>query len=461
MSRNNSLSRRQAKNPASPEPGAESLAGVATWPWWLHPFLIVIFTGVGSAALAFALGEGIYREWGADKYLSQSMLVTIAIGLSSLLAGILLGSRGALPGATHFLLSRTDVKALTSAFTLLLLLTVLGYTFWLLSALANGVTLSDLSLVLSRELGAISALKRMAPPIGGLTTLTQFGPMAAAVGFLLWRTHSRGPLFLVVVALAGVRTVFYAERLALIEVLIPIAIIWIVLELSGKVSKFWVAILPMIGVVTFLALFAVSEYYRSWIFYESRTDRGFIEWILHRVLAYYGTAYNNSALLALNYPSDSPTPYFSIPALWSAPGMGAVLGAPVMAGQSPDDWWTGTLAAANPEFNNKGSFLIVETELGVAWSVLYWVVIGVAIGWLYFRARRGALIGLLGYSVTTIGLLEVPRILYYGEGRFIPVLASIVLLGIYLAPKELRPDNSRGRHSDANSDDVSAQPSID
>ena len=230
-------------------------------------------------------------------------------------------------------------------------------------------------------------------------------------------------------AVALVRAVFYAERLAIIELALPAIIIYSVfyVQRSSLRSKV-IALLPVFGVPLLWVLFAVFEYFRSWAYYQNHTTQSFPEYISLRLVGYYATAYNNSALfdeLVRRLPSDPP-PYMSLPFIWNAPVLNQVIETPNYYGTPLNDWVKFQLATkANEQFNNKGSFLLTHAEFGIVGMIVFWLLAGLLLGRLYSAVVHRSLPAFLSYSVLVLGVFELPRIIYWTEGRAFPVLLSI------------------------------------
>lgn len=400
------------------------------WPWWLHPAVATVMLAGLTALAAIAFPEDVYATWGVRKYIDADMALLLVLSILSLVAGLMIPTFRVLKGGPSSIeLSAERVKFLTRTYWVLLTLTILGYVFWAISAAFQGISLSDLTSVVDREARAISELKSNSRPIAGLTTLTQFGPVAAALGAFLHRTGFLGRSFLWVLPFAAIRTLFYAERLALIEILIPLLVVMAVTTYKRSRWTWLLRLGPLIAAPAIWLVFAGSEYMRSWVHYQNVVSVSFVEWVTTRLLGYYVTAYNNSALFSLSAPGPTVPPYFSISVFWNAPGIEIFLPHPGIGGNAPEAWWASTLKLyANPEFNNTGSFLVVNGDLGTIGMLLYWFATGLAIGSLYVALRRGSLPASLAYAVFYIGILELPRFAYWTLGRSFPLLVAVFVL---------------------------------
>lgn len=400
------------------------------WPWWLHPLSALLLVPGLTAAISVTIAARTFESsWFVPKFLDSQSTLWIFIGIAATAVGIIaVTGMVAREGARELRFDAAQVRLLERAYRVLLVLTVLGYVLWVLFAVLQGVRLGDLVAVVTREPGAISALKSNSRPVGGLTTLTQFGPVAVAIGTVLRRLGRPRRGDVVIIGLAMVRSLFYAERLATIEVLMPVVVI---LALTTTASRrAWVQVGPLLAVPGLLLLFAASEYTRSWIYYQRFTDKGFAEWVLLRFMGYYATSYNNSALFAEAHRASGLPPYYSADGVWNAPGASVVLGEAVQP-----RWWQEVLATnSNPEFNNPGSFLVTWAELGPVFSVVYWLVVGALLGVAFVSLTRGSVVGVVAVSVTFAGIMELPRYIYWTQGRAIPVLLAVLVLARTIGP---------------------------
>lgn len=395
---------------------------------------------------AIALDDSVYALWKVQKYLNGDLSLALTLGIAATMVGILLGNGLAVRGKSLTLkFNARQVHFLRSGYRLMFILVLTSYAIWIASAVTQGVGLGDLIAVVDRELGAIRTLKSSARPIAGLTTMTQFAPVVATIGVLLQRLGVGGKAWMTLILLAGIRTMFYAERLALIEVLIPVMVVTAVTVSPASRWRGLSRIAPMIAGPLVWAVFAMSEYTRSWIYYQTLTTLPFAEWVSARLAGYYVTSFNNSAILALAHAGSNAEPYFSIPFIWNAPGAPAH---PGISGFQPDAWWEYTLSTTgNVEFNNQGSFLVTYAEFGLLGMLAFWLVVGVILGVLYSQMTKGSVPALLAYASVFVGVLELPRFIYWTQGRATPMVIALIVIGLayprvraVLTPKAKLPD---------------------
>lgn len=400
------------------------------WPWWLHPaWALVLMVGT-TAVVSVTLPPQFYRIWGTTKFLDSTLSAQLILGILLVFIGILIANyRNARGGHVKIVFAPSQLAHLRKAYWVILGLTLLGYVFWCAVAITEGVRVSDLLAVVQRDAGAIGQLKANSRPIGGLTTLTQLGPVAVILGFVRRRLGVGGRSYWVVVALSIVRATFYAERLALLEVLLPLVLVATITMNERSRWRPLAQVIPLLLGPLVWVVFAISEYSRSWIYYQQVVSMPFNQWVTSRLLGYYTTSYNNSALFSNAWRQVYEPPYMSIQAFWNAPGVDFFFDRPSIFGLEPNEWWSALLQAkSNPEFNNTGSFLVAYAEMGWVVASLFWLLIGCILGLLFSSITRGSFIGLVAYCSVFIGILELPRFIYWTQGRAVPILAVLLVL---------------------------------
>lgn len=409
--------------------------------WWLGPLAsLSLITGL-TAAISVLLPASTYGTWEVRKYLGTWESALLLFGIAVCAGGILVGHQGAPSRATRTIaLSSDQIAWMSKAFRISFGLALFGYLMWFALAISQGVGLADLSAVVNREGSAIGQLKSNSRPVGGLTTWTQLGPIAVALGTLLKRLDRPVRGVGLIVGLSAMRTLFYAERLALLETLIPL--IFILAITIGPQDRGYkmIRLAPFVAPPAVWALFAISEYTRSWVYYQTFTTQPFLEWVTVRMLGYYTTSFNNSALLYSYLPSDS-APYFSVDAFWNAPGMGALFTPGAIGTVAADSWWSSTLqSAANYDFTNTGSFLVVFAEFGLVVGALLLFALGYTYGRMYRGGIQGSLPAIIGYGTLLVGLLELPRFNYITLGRCTPILLALFVIALTFPKRSSRSD---------------------
>lgn len=419
--------------------------------WWFHPMWIAaIFVAI--LPLSALVPKSAFELWKTPTYIDTPTAFTGFLSGLCLLIGLSVFSLR--PHARELVVHLTSsvVSRLRTLATVTFALAIFGYLVWIGLGFVRGTTPLDLLRVLTMQEGAISALKHVNPPVAGLTTFTQLGPVAVAVMMVLRRAKVRSYTWQLasLLLLAVYRSFFYGERLALIEVGIPIVFLYFAVasansdtsvRVDGPVKRIVRRTAPFFAIPAIWAVFAIFEYSRSWLYYRNLVHTSFVEYISTRLAGYYVTTANNSAMYHEQLADRVHDPYFSFAAIWDGPGLSRIVGSPEIQGQDPRMWWDMTLLNnANPEFNNQGTFLVTDADLGTPLSMIYWLVIGLVIGYLFHRAAKGSVAALIAYSVVIMGLLEVSRIIYWSQGRFIPIALGLLAVAVVIPGPRSRTD---------------------
>jgi hypothetical protein len=406
--------------------------------WWLHPVTAIVGISGVMALAAWLTPASTYREqWGVAKILGTDDVARIAacIAVLSIAAGITsINARHTVPWPA---MSGTLQRTLATAFDVAVVLTAVGYLSWTGTALRNGVGPSlVLEVLRSGDLYGAGLRERIGT-VAGLTTLTQIGIAVVIIGELLraagvhdHRSRFRRRAVIAVIAVSLVRSFLLSERLALLEVLIPLVAIRasaMAVHRPGTRSRLLLA--PLLAVPLFALLFGLFEYQRSWSFYSERTDQTYPAFVLTRITGYYTTAYNNGQLPDRYLDNPNPFPYltasflrdFPLTADWAEAQVPDAAGA--RRGETLDLY-------ANPEFNSPSSFGPAIFDFGFGGALVYFALTGIGIGLLYTGFAQGRTVGLLLYPVVVIGLADLPRQIYWTLGRTTPVVVFLALTAI-------------------------------
>ena len=221
-------------------------------------------------------------------------------------------------------------------------------------------------------------------------------------------------LFLVLVT---ARVFLWSERLALLEIFIPIAIIRIATMTRHRML---VAMLPLLGVLTLGVFFGLTEYFRSWAHSYSNSGLSFSEFVMTRFLGYYATAINNGALIFTTFdplyvPYGTARWFFKFP-LFPPPDADTGL-----FGRTQMVFWT----LANPEFNNSSGIFAPINDFGVLGGIAILGVLGAITGRLFRGFISQHLFSMLLFPTWMTGVYELLRIFYWGDPRYFPILVVI------------------------------------
>jgi len=226
--------------------------------------------------------------------------------------------------------------------------------------------------------------------------------------------------------------------LALIEVLIPLLVVTALTVSSDSKWRGLSRSAPLIVAPLVWAIFAISEYTRSWVYYQMTTSMPFIDWVTTRLAGYYVTSFNNSAMFVQAHADSNATPYFSIPFIWNAPGVDAAAQGGVN-GFGADEWWTYILnTQGSKDFTNVGSFLVTYGEFGMIGMIVFWLVAGLIVGGIFSKLTKGGVPSLIAYASIFVGILELPRFIYWTQGRATPILIAILVISLPYPPTKAK-----------------------
>lgn len=423
------------------------MRGVRTY-WWLNPAAVMVLLHVPLLAVSYAMPEWAYFQlWFEPKYFDLYAAAISALMIFAWLAGFAISKKSGQPAAP-VAMTVLDLRNVRSLFNIAYFLTFVGYIAMIVAAVSRGLSTSTLIAALQGEKNVMTQLKDVYfVTVPGLTTLTQFGPATAILGTLLTfhegfaSIRKRAYFLLLVTAL---RAFFVSERLALIEIIAPAAILAFRYVRFPTEPRAWfrrtvLSGLPVVAVAGLLVIFGGFEYFRSWANFYSDKGGDFASFAMLRAVGYYTTAYNNSAFLLYNFQSDSLIPQFTAEWLWRFPGLNLVFGDGVgLVAERSRNYMSLLKTGVNPEFNNSGGLLMPVVDYGVIGGMIFWFVAGIASRKLYesFRACRFG--GLLFYPICLLGLLEASRLIYWTSGRAFPSVVML-LVSLVVLTREPRP----------------------
>jgi len=388
--------------------------------WWLNPGkLLLLFI----LPLYFFIVLLVPSVWPQALVLRSSNYMNDEFVLLGALAIVLVGA-GALIGAEVDLNARrtgprTDVSE--PLLIVLAVLTITAYLIWFWPAL------SHLTFFMPRE-----ALNQ----ISGVTSFGQLAvPVVTAYLFARWRNGQRfSPLmhclFVAVVIMAALRVFMWSERLALIELAIPILVCVLLyrpLRSRGalRVHRLLASSGPFLGFALLLGLFAVTEAVRSWRWYAAKSDFG--TFVVGRLTTYYFTALNNGAgmLQTGHWPTYHGRWVFGW--LYMLPfGIGQTFLDLLGARVAPHDVFLERFG--DPEFNNMSGIFPIFHDLGIVLGLAYFMLLGFTFGLAYRSAIKGEVLGGVFFPPIVVACLELLRITYLnGQRCFLIILGSLLL----------------------------------
>lgn len=410
--------------------------------WWLWPATPLVMV-VGVTLLgASAISEDVYvRAWRTPKELDGYTTVVLLGGVVALVVGVLLSGMAerdpnARPAESWPALSDEAFHLLRRAYPWLIGMTIFGYVAWIGNGISKGLTFGDVEAVLTTQDNFKLPVKEKLETLPGITTLTQVAIPAAIVGVIIDLHRPRALVryaYRLVLLLAAARALMLAERLAVAEILVPVMMLRAAAlgrRLRGT-PQVILGLAPFLAVFILLVGFAASEYSRSWNWYSGQRDQNFVEFSSERLLGYYATSHNNGALL-LKYGTEfGDIPYYTTTFFWEIPP-GSQLGGG-LADDASADRRRILRDFGNPEFNSPSGIASVFVDYGVVGGHLFYLAIGVLIGAIHLSFIHGRVFGILLYPIVFTGLLELPRYLYWFQGRTTPAVLVAITLAGYLA----------------------------
>jgi len=311
--------------------------------------------------------------------------------------------------------------------------TTAAYAIWF-----GPLIISNPSLIIDTITGTVGAMYDVrdgAPNISGVTTATQFGISYAIIyGIKIFQDSEKLParyhkMMLAIVVYAIFRALAFSERIALIEIVIPLFAIYVTKgKFQPSVEKFFIKPFPFILYTAAPIFFAIFEYPRSWINRYIEVYDNFPHFVMDRFSLYYVTSLNNICAL-LEY---SPNPTFdggwTLNWLYRMPVIGTIL-----SGDASGDnhsWFLDFLKVyATQEYNNTTGFLTVVYDWGWVLAIILLGIYGLIAGTCFasFRSGRGYM--RYFYPMFLYALFEMLRIGYIYDGR---AVAGLIGIGISL-----------------------------
>lgn len=280
--------------------------------------------------------------------------------------------------------------------------------------------------------GGVSAfyLKSLAGNVPGITSFSQLGILFTSVYFLdiaRGRSYKNKRIMLMIMVciliLSFIRSLYFAERLALLEVIIPIVLIITThnLPVRTKPRRIILFLAPFIGLIILYFIFIGAEYNRSWRNYYSNHFDSIFEFGYVRLGLYYTTALNNGALVAQH--GDSHFLQYILDWLYRLP----IIGSRFTSGLSGISYERLLIGYASPEFNNPSGVLSYYIDLGLL-VFPFFALLGIIFGSLFnsFAKAQGRYACL--YPCIYIFIVEMLRIPYITSSRLFLVIVGFCLL---------------------------------
>lgn len=370
------------------------------------------------------------RTWLPNSDFLEILLIATSAGFFGIISGRLI-NRNRKFIFTDFELE-AQAKTLDKFGSLFFLISCIGYLVWILSDLRGWFTYQT------------SGHLRTIP---GVTTLTQLMTMAIVclftarlIGFK--RTNQKWKIFFGIF-ITLIRSQVNHERLALLEILLPLFVVWLVHNRHKiKVNSLFIY---SAFAICFYLFFSVNEYFRSWQYYRIKTDINFFSFTFHRLLDYYSTSLNNGSIY-INYHAEiSRVPIIGLDFVWNFPLFGPIL-LEHFNGNSSSLSWSRILriVSGTDEFNNLHVYPSLYADFGPFGMVSVLFIVALCYSTAYYKMINGDYRYLVGYSILTVGVIELPREFWFGSGRAFPIIVALVTLHIFLykSKKVLQYENS-------------------
>lgn len=406
--------------------------------WWAQPlklvayFILPIFCLLHIVAVSVDLSSVVEKQvyLGADSFFI-GILMLVAIIFGALTKTYLCAENTGINGETSE--SKTpSQKTLTSLSIFTLLITIGAYAIWFGEAVLNPDLLIN---VLMMSAGAMYDVREEYSTIGGITTLTQIGILYVSLyvyqrlmGYPLKSFFKYGVYLVVFLALF--RTVFWSERLAIIEITIPLIVYKFIRFRAGKFKKSIVVMLPYFGIIFLFMFFGVFEYFRSWVNHYNQYYNSYVQFIIDRVSAYYLLALNSGYGLVAESKHNMFDVFYLNEWFYRLPVLKNLL--------ITRENVTGTYLTrfADEEFNNMSGLYTIYYDLG-PFSILLMFIFGYISQSLYIGYRKYSFYSVLLFPVFFLSVLELLRINYWFDVRVIPIYLFVLIIYIFQETKKL------------------------
>jgi hypothetical protein len=389
--------------------------------WWLQPSLIILLgiLPIYLGVLSYDFSKVVQNVYVHSGYFAFGIVLIVALAV---------GAQWALAHRVHEPVL-VPPRISSAAMMVLLVPTLLAYAVWF------GPLLGKPQLLLEIALGQRREVRDSISTIPGVTTFTQLG-VAYAIAYAIKAGGGVQKIsavertgFWLVLALAIFRAYAWAERLAVIEVLVCYTIARMAyLPLANNRLRRGAAIAPAIGPLVLYVLFTASEYFRSWEFYSNQYSSVWA-FTLDRLITYYATAVNNGIGILVE---TADWPYYNgafvVDWLYIMPGVSGLFESAFGNPRALTSFFLETYL--RPEFNSPTAYFRIVLDVGFLGSVVYCLAIGYLIGRAYVGFRRGHIFGLLTYPVWVLFLIESLRYSYLGETRIVPLAVGLAIIGL-------------------------------
>jgi len=397
--------------------------------WWASPGWVSLLLMVPICLIVAAMPRSAYLEFEqARQFFTGDQLLLALAGLLAFSAGCGVVGYVSRSAQRQQIRSVPPSRILHSHYRRAML--VIGLIAFAGNFALVLPVLADPGLVfafLSGKASVFALLKERTLQVPGITSVSNLAALFAALYALKSKVADR-PLDLFDHSFAGMvfvavlmRAVINSERLAIIEVVLPIGIVWF--GTVGPRWRAWLSLAPILGILGIIALFAVTEYFRSWTYYRYYYD-SYTDFVLSRIWGYYLTALNNGAGLTELYPPTFDGTYT----------MNWFYRFPLFPWVQAEEatFWEYAFRYATEEFNNTSGVFAPMQDFGTVFGILMWFFLGVLSGRIYDGYTRGKFQYMLLHPTWMIGVYEILRLFYWGSSKYFPTLIFTVALIVFM-----------------------------
>jgi len=385
--------------------------------WWVKPHLLLFLFILPIYVLIYFSGSGTEdtHNYFSSYYFMLGLLYLVILGLSALF-----GQR------LQFLrVTQNTFQPNTIFLDIIAGLTIAAYIIWF------GEILYNPQLILNVLTDQSANLRTEISTIPGVTTFTQLGVVFAIYyTYCRWAWKNKLPTrfkyyFYIIIILTAFRTVAWSERLGLIELILPIMLIYLSSkEIKRPILKFIVLLGPFAGVATLVVFFSVAEYFRSWLAWAQYGSKDFVTFMLDRIYAYYYNSLNDGAGFLTEFPWPELKGQYTFSWIYGFPVIGGII--TDMVGLAHDSVLYMDVYG-QPGFTTFTGIFPVFYDFGIVGALVYAILFGGLSGLFYchFKNRYG--IGMVIFPMFFVGMAEILRIPYLGTTRIFPIFLFLII----------------------------------
>lgn len=393
--------------------------------WWIKPNTLIGFGIIPAYTVIGAITGTIETT---EYWLAFLLILSLYSGCQ------LISSLTPSPKLESFSSFKFSQKTAEQLLSLFFALSLTGYIAWFGEVIINPkLILSALSL----SQGQIFTIRGIVETTPGISTLAQFGIAYSALYAKLLTCNTIKNknkylcFFIIIILLTSMRSWLWSERLAIIEIICPFAITYIVHINTSKSTARILRLFPIVALTLVYSIFSIFEYFRSWRHY-SETHDNFFSFTLERFINYYSSSVENGVGFLQWQDSPSYDGTFLLTFIHRLPYIGELLRTGVDAGKSFHSY---LYCCANPEFNLASWPFLISSDIGVPLSLLFFFAIGLLFGMAYngFTKSKPSFIY---YPVIYVSILELLRQHYIHNPRLTYVLIGAIIVNILMKRKK-------------------------